>query len=369
MKKLFTVCGIALSASATLPAQTIVSTQPGPRKAIVEEFTGVNCSSCPELGHDEIASMHGIYPNDEFFVIMYSPTNSGYTEPYGDATDFRRVFLDDFYMHEYCAPATLTRAMPTAFINRKLWASGDRWQEPDLWEGYVEQVITSGDSPMNIGIRSQYDATAQTITVDVEIYYHTDVTEDNSLYVFLGEHDLTSPDQAGSWDSPYVYESNIFRETMTEGTWGDPITGPTTAGSLYTRQLTFDLDNAIDPMNIDKVDVLAFVIEDGSTEVYTGIQAPADGGTANTGGAITSIAEQGLADVRMFPNPATDLVTLTGLDSEATVTLTDAMGREVATIANMNGRAEYATDHLTPGAYIVRVATDAATRSFRLMKQ
>lgn len=76
-----------------------------------------------------------------------------------------------------------------------------------------------------------------------------------------------------------------------------------------------------------------------------------------------------MTEVRMFPNPATDLVTLTGLDSEATVTLSDAIGREVATIANMNGRAEYATDRLTPGAYIVRVATDAATRSFRLMKQ
>ncbi len=368
MRVSFTITAFALLAASAVNAQQFVSTQPGPRKAIVEEFTGVNCTLCPDQGHAEIAYMLENHPNDEFYVIMYSPTNSSFTDPYGIASDFRRAFLDDFYMHAYCAPGTLTRAMPSAFINRRIWASGDRWQHTNLWEPYVEEVISSGSSPMNIGVRSVYDGAAQTITVDVEVYYHTTITAGNSLYVFLGEHDLTSPYQAGSDDSPYLYKNNFFRETVTEGTWGDPITGPTTAGSLYTRQLTFNLADAIDPMDIDKVDVLAFIIEDGTTEIYTGIQAPANGGTATTGGGSTSIESARMSELKLFPNPADNLVHITGLTPDAEIHVTDAMGRTLDKVMHTGNAAEYETSHLPQGVYVFNILSSVGTRALRLVK-
>lgn len=282
MKKLSIVSGIVLCALTTVNAQTIVSTQPGPRKAILEEFTGVNCVACPE-GHAVASNLLEDYPN-QVFVISYSPTNSGLTTPTGNQTEFRRSFLDAFYMHAYCAPETETRAMPTAFINRRIGDDGDRLQARHLWEDYALEVMNDANSPMNIGVRSTYDETANTLTIDVEIYYHTDVQEGNSFYVFLGEHGLESYSQTGASQDPYIYENNTFRETVTAGQWGDPVTGSTMAGSLFSTQLTFDLADAIAPLNVDNVDVLAFIIEDQTTEIYTGIQAPADGGVASTGG-------------------------------------------------------------------------------------
>jgi hypothetical protein len=368
MRTTFTITAFALLAASAVSAQQFVSTQPGPRKALIEEFTGVNCPTCPDQGHAEIAYMLEAHPNDEFYVIMYSPTNSSFTNPSEDATDFRRVFLDDFYMHAYCAPGTLTRAMPSAFINRRIWASGDRWQHTHLWEPYMEEVISSGSSPMNIGVRSVYDEVAQTITMDVEVFYHTTVTAGNSLYVFLGEHDLTSPYQAGSNDSPYIYKSNYFRETVTEGTWGDPITGPTTAGSLYTRQLTFNLADAIDPMNINKVDVLAFIIEDGSTEVYTAVQAPANGGTATTGGTSTSVETPLPTELQMFPNPADGMVSITGLPAGAEIHLTDALGRMLDTVSHAGGTLVYETAHLPKGIYVFNVTSADGASALRLVK-
>lgn len=174
--------------------------------------------------------------------------------------------------------------MPTAFINRRIGDDGDRLQARHLWEDYALEVMNDANSPMNIGVRSTYDETANTLTIDVEIYYHTDVQEGNSFYVFLGEHGLESYSQTGASQDPYIYENNTFRETVTAGQWGDPVTGSTMAGSLFSTQLTFDLADAIAPLNVDNVDVLAFIIEDQTTEIYTGIQAPADGGVASTGG-------------------------------------------------------------------------------------
>jgi hypothetical protein len=368
MRTTFIITAFVLLAASAVRAQQFVSTQPAPRVALIEEFTGVNCSACPDMGHDVIDQMKETFTENQMLVIMYSPTTSNYTEPFFGATDFRRAFLDDFYVHAYCAPATLTRAMPSAFVSRRIWASGDRWQVGSDWPDYVSQVNASGNSPMNIGVRSVYDELAQTITVDVEVYYHTDVTEGNSLYVFLGEHDLTSPYQSGSGGGTYLYKSNFFRETVTEGTWGDPITGPTTAGSLYTRQLTFDLADAIDPMNIANVDVLAFIIEDGSTEVYTAVQAPANGGTATTGGESTSIESARASELKLFPNPADNMVYITGLTADAEIHVTDAMGRPLDKVTHTGGTAQYETTHLLRGIYVVNIMSAHGARALRLVK-
>lgn len=361
MKQLY-ILGLLFITARITNGQTIVNTEPGPKKAIIEEFTGVHCSSCPELGHDLIAEMEQTNTNDDFYVIMYSPTNSSYTEPAFGSADFRREFLDDFYMHAYCAPATLTRAMPSAFINRRIWESGDRWQAPDFWEQYVDTIITEGNSPMNIGIRSVYDAQAATITVDVEIYYHTTVSESNSFYVFLGEHDLTSDYQNGGSGSPYVYHSNFFRETMTTGTWGDPVTGPTTAGSLFTTQLTFNLNDAIDPLNMENVDVLAFVIEDETTEIYTGIEAPADGGMASTGVGSVGISEAAQNPIRIYPNPAADKIWFESA-SNISVQILNMYGAIVLEEILVKNTA-LDISHLPVGAYFLRDNEKGTTQQF-----
>jgi hypothetical protein len=362
------LCAVALS-SLTI-AQTIVNTGAGPRKAILEEFTGVNCPNCPD-GHEVIEDILIAYPNDEVFVISYNPSNSNFTSPTGGATDFRRDFLDSFYAGAYCSPVSGGRFMPSAFINRELWTDGERLQSRGAWEGYVDDVVASGNSPMNIGISSTYDSTTAMLTVDMEIYYHTDVTDDNSYYVFLGEHDLSSTSQSGSSANaanPYLYVNNIFRETMTTGTWGDPVTGPTTAGSLFTKQLTFDLSTAEDPMIMSNVDVIAFIIEDESTEIYTGIEVPADGGLGSTGFGNVGISEAGYSSVEFYPNPATDLITLTGIESNATISILNGMGQVVANVPNVGSVTSYALNQLSSGTYVIQVVGEDQISTSRLMK-
>lgn len=347
-------------------AQTIVNTEPGPRKAILEEFTGVNCVGCPD-GHAVASSLLEDYPN-QVFVISYSPTNSGLTTPTGNQTEFRRAFLDAFYMHAYCAPETETRAMPTAFINRRIGDDGDRLQPRWLWEDYALEVMNDANSPMNIGVRSTYNESANTLTIDVEIYYHTDVQEGNSFYVFLAEHGLESYSQSGASQDPYIYENNTFRETVTAGQWGDPVTGSTTAGSLFSTQLTFDLADAITPLNIENVDVLAFVIEDQTTEIYTGIQASADGGLASTGVGNVGVDELGKSMLHLFPNPATDMITLSGVESGSQVSIINAVGQTIRGIANTGTTLQHSIEDLDSGIYFIQVVSDKQVSTMPVVK-
>ncbi len=347
--------------SSIVSAQTIVNTEPGPRVAILEEFTGVNCVGCPS-GHIVIGGIFDTYSNGEFLAISYNPTNSNYTAPSNGATDFRRAFLDDFYAHAYCSPATETRFMPSGFINRKIGNDGDRLTSRNDWESYAVNVMESGNSPMNIGLRSTYNELNEVLTIDVEIYYHTDVPEGNSFYVFLGEHDLTSDYQSGSSMSPYVYEFNIFRETVTSGTWGDPVTGATSAGSLFSTQLTFDMAQAIDPMNIDNLDVLAFIIEDQTTEIYTGVQVEADGGVASTGSGNVSVQETNSHSFNLFPNPTLDKLWI-NTPKTTSVRVFNTLG-ETMLQQSVSKSTALDVSTLSKGVYFVQIEETGTTERF-----
>lgn len=364
LKNIVFFCLTLLSPS--ILAQTIVNTQPGPRKAILEEFTGVNCPNCP-YGHQV---MDDLLNNlvDEAYSISYCPENSSYTEPSGNQSEFRRPFLNDFYAHSYCSPATEQRFMPTAFINRIVWADGDRIQSTSLWEDYAEQVVSSGNSPMNIGVQSQFDSIAQQLTVDVEIYYHTDVAVSNSFYVFLGERNLISYSQSGAMQDPYIYKHMMFRETLTAATWGDPVLGNTTAGSLFQAQYVFDMADAIAPMDIDNLDVLAFIIEDQTTEIYTGIQTKAKGGVASTGTTNVGISATTKSELRLYPNPVSNTLTLHGVHPQASVRILNSMGQELAQVPRTDATIKYATNHLPAGVYFVNILSETQSITKKFVK-
>ncbi len=70
------------------------------------------------------------------------------------------------------------------------------------------------------------------------------------------------------------------------------------------------------------------------------------------------VAEPGAGDARMrlYPNPATETVTLTGAEAGATVTLFDGLGRAVSTSHLAPGTSHLNLRGLAPGLYVVEVA-------------
>lgn len=329
MKKQIQLAILALLTAGSAQAQTIVGTAPTMRYGVIEEFSGINCVNCPN-GHSVLEGILTSNPGN-VIALQYAPTNSSYTTPGGNGgTDFRRGYLDAFYTAGYCSPSSGSRFMPSAFINRVLGTNGDILQSTSQWSSMTDNVL-SQVSPMNVGAKSTYDSGGQTLTVDVEIYYTQDVTEGNSFYVMITEDDLTSDYQSGSSansSNPYVYK-HTFREDLT-GQWGDPVTGPTTTGSLFSTQLTFDLTAAQDPINIANANVVVFVIEDASTEIYTGIEVDADGGQAAT---VSIETEDEIQSLLVYPNPVAN---------DLNVQLVEELGNEVnLTIVDLAGRILY----------------------------
>ena len=60
-------------------AQTFVSTTPENKNVVLEEFTGIYCTFCPD-GHVIAQGLHDTYPNDVFLINIHT---GGYSNPNG----------------------------------------------------------------------------------------------------------------------------------------------------------------------------------------------------------------------------------------------------------------------------------------------
>ncbi len=245
--------------SAGLTAQNYVSTEPQDKNAILEEFTGVRCGNCP-AGHQTAAAILAANPG-RAFVVAYHPSNSSYTAPYTGDPDFRRTYPNVFYATPYCGSS---RFMPSAFINRRQWANGERIQSRTLWTSYCNTIMAEA-SPANMGMSTTYDIMSQELSIIVEVYYTDNMPDLNHIYVMLSENDLVSQ-QSGA-TGPYTHK-HTFREAFV-AQWGDEITEPTTQGSLVTLEYTWDATGSGYIMN--NCEVLAFIENQANGEIITGV--------------------------------------------------------------------------------------------------
>ena len=86
-----------------------------------------------------------------------------------------------------------------------------------------------------------------------------------------------------------------------------------------------------------------------------------------TEGVFTSVLGTTEAPFSVYPNPANDLLTMTGASPNSTVNIFDATGKLVLNTTNLAGRVEVAS--LVPGVYQLVVIGEGATHQVRFTKQ
>ncbi|MBL4592829.1 MAG: Omp28-related outer membrane protein [Flavobacteriales bacterium] len=273
MKKiLLTTLGLAtgLGAFAQLP----VSTTPENKNTILEEFTGIHCTYCPD-GHKRADQMMAANPGDVFVINIHT---GSYANPNAGEPDFRTSFGTAI-----AGQSGLT-GYPAGTINRHLFSgmqqgSGTAMSRGD-WSTASGQNI-SQSSYVNVACEGTLDVNTRLLTVDVEAYF-TGVGAPGSMNINVAvtQNGLEGPQTGGASFYPAMIQPNgnyqhnkMLRHLMT-GQWGDVIT-TTSMGTLVQKQYTWTLPADINgvPLELGELKIIAFIVE-GQQEIITGDDGP-----------------------------------------------------------------------------------------------
>jgi len=260
-------------------AQTIVTTNPENRKVILEEFTGVNCTFCPQ-GH---AIAQGLQDNNPGNVYLVNIHSGGYAVPNGNQPDFRTPWgeaIDD---------QSGLAGYPAGTINRQNFPGQEQGNPGTTalgrgaWAGAANTTLGEG-SYVNVGVNASLNVQTNIMTIDVEAYYTGDSPEPtNKFNVAILQNNTLGPQVGGNQGDNYNHMHRLI--DMVTGQWGVDITN-TTAGTLYTNQFTYTVptDNNGIAVELGELEVVVFISEttqlipsgSGTYPTITGIDSPND---------------------------------------------------------------------------------------------
>jgi len=270
MKKLYIIILVLLGLQ--IQAQTFVSTTPENRNIVLEEFTGIHCTYCPD-GHVLAQNLYNNNPGDVTLINIHV---GSYASPNQGEPDFRTNFVTAIDAQAQVA------GYPAGTVNRHQFAmsqGGGTAMGRSDWATASSYMLVD-NSPVNIGIMSNVDVAANTLNVDVEVYYtDSTVVLDNYLNVFVLQNNVPGPQIgaqsfnpgaiiSGPWNPTYNH-NHMFRHSLT-GQWGDMISNPL-PGSFYTFTYTWALPTDINGVSLDitNLEIAAFIAE-GNQEIITG---------------------------------------------------------------------------------------------------
>jgi hypothetical protein len=245
-------------------SQTIVSTTPENKNAILEEFTGINCVFCPQ-GHAIADAIKENNP-DDFFVINVHV--GGFATPGPGQPDFRTPFgtaLDSQADVAGYPAGTVSRTLFPSFSQN----SGTAMSR-NFWSSASTQIM-SQPSYLNVGVEADIDVNTNELTVNVEVYYTGDSPVDtNKLNVALLQNNTLGPQVGGNMGDNYEHMHRLVH--MLTGQWGVDI-NTTTEGSLVTETFTYTIPSDYNGVPADvfesDFEVVAFVAE-GQQNIISG---------------------------------------------------------------------------------------------------
>ena len=260
MKKCLVILVVLFSCLcyAQVNAQQLVSTSPTFRNVLIEDFTGRMCVNCPDA--------HLIVNNivEQNLGRVWSVNiHSGYFSPttYPNMnTSIGETLLNGFSI----------QAFPMGHVNRSTSTPLGR----EVWASTVESQL-SQMSEVNMAGYVNIDRDTRMVDITLEIYYTSNSSESSNYLSIIMLQDSIMGSQLGSQYNPsqiingQYCHMHVLRDMITSD-WGDEIS-PTTAGTLITKNYTYEIPETIGSPNgvevdIDNIHFIAFI-----TEKYQGI--------------------------------------------------------------------------------------------------
>jgi len=328
MKKLLlTTLGLAAGMGAF--AQSIVTTTPSDKNAVLEELTGKTCQYCPD-GH-KIADQ--LKDNNPGRVVVLNIHTGSYAQ---GTPNYRTTWGD------YVGGLFSVSGYPTGAVNRTDFGSGV-YHSRGSWATNAANILAQA-SPVNVGGAAVIDLDTRELTLDVEAYYTSaGPGSSNRMHVVITQNNIFGPQTAGSTYYPAMvtpsgdYTHNkMVRHTLTPNA-GDVIS-TVTASTLYTNSYSYTVPAQINniPVNLADLSVAVYVSESSTTgKIITGDYASL---TFNTSTALAATNAAATMDAT--------LGAVCGTTVDATMQITN-MGSTPLTTATI----EYTVNSGTPGSY------------------
>lgn len=268
MKKSLFIAALALVtgfASAQV-SDTIVSLTPSNKNVVLEEYTGVNCTYCPD-GHKRANELAAANPGRVFLINIHT---GGYAANY--QTEFGTALMNQ----------TGLQGFPSGTINRHVFSGSTTALDRSQWASRA-QTIMSQASPVNIAAEGTIDFQTRELNLKVQLYYTADQTvTSNALNVAILQNNVLGPQVGGASLNPAQMVGSQYKHMhmlrhLITGQWGETITN-TAAGTLvektytYTIPQQFGITNQLVNAILEDLTIVAFVAE-GHQEILTGCEA------------------------------------------------------------------------------------------------
>jgi len=246
-------------------SQTIVSTDVENKKVILEEYTGIYCTYCPD-GHAIAQALKDQYPNDVFLINIHT---GGYANPQGSDPDFRTDFgaaLD--------AQASVT-GYPSGSVNRQYFSDlsmgGGTAMGRGQWNTAASRVLDQS-SYVNVGVEASINVQNNELTVHVEGYYTGDSPQStNYLNIALMQNNTLGTQTGGGMGSDYNHMHRLVH--MVTGQWGEVIS-TTSTGSFIDETFTYTIPAEYNEIGVElsELEVVAFISET-EQDIISGAEA------------------------------------------------------------------------------------------------
>jgi len=283
MKKQYILLFILLLSSlGYISAQTIVSTTPENKNAIVEESTAIHCQYCPD-GHAMLNQIIDQNPNDVFVIKFHEGGYAWDCDPNG-GHDFNNALANQL------GNMAAANGQPSASVNRQVFSNlsmtGGTAMSRGYWNTAISQVLQES-AYVNVGLEAEL--AGNVLTIHVEAYYTASSPEStNYLHVAIMQDETIGPQTGTNYNPSYVVSSSPnsnyahneydYRHMdrlvdMVDGISGDAIT-TTSTGSFIDRTYTYTLPDMYNdvPVDLAEIEVAAF-ITDGD-EIINGYKVP-----------------------------------------------------------------------------------------------
>jgi len=333
---MITSCIASLLAVMTVNAQNWVNTSPQNKKVVLEEFTGIKCTFCPD-GHKRANELKAANKGNVFLVNIHS---GGYATPAAGEPDFRTTegdAIDD---------ASGLTGYPAGSINR---FKSPRAESRANWSASANTVLAQS-SPVNTYVKSFFDRKTRELTTEVEVYYTADGSANNKLTVMLTQDNILGPQTGGTTYYPENFvgdqykHNHVLRDVLTPGgAWGETISETSKGSYIYKKYVTVlpeKIKNV--PLTFFNLNVVAFVSESDNNNILTGAEASVE--YDPTGAVDLSLTNKTVAPSGLCVDAFKPSVEVTNTSSE-TVTSFDMT-------INTNGveKTESFSGSLAPGA-------------------